>query len=170
MAPLVKMGTVGRPHGIKGEMGIDWHAAHIPAIDSEIFIGDKNPAPFRVQGVRPHQNRLLLTLFGIDDRTAADTLKGSSVFMAKDALPPLETDEAFVQDMIGADILLPDGTRLGSLDHIEFPANKMIWAIKTPEGREILFPAEPQFIQSLDPDNHTAIIAPPEGLLDIYRA
>ena len=36
-------------------------------------------------------------------------------------------------------------------------------------GYEILFPAVPEFVRDIDLTAETATIAPPEGLLDLYR-
>ncbi|MCI7568134.1 MAG: ribosome maturation factor RimM, partial [Desulfovibrio sp.] len=68
----------------------------------------------------------------------------------------------------GCAILLEDGRRLGTLDHVEFPAGQPLWSIHTDDDREILFPAQPRFIAAFDTDAPSITIAPPEGLLDIY--
>ena len=47
-----------------------------------------------------------------------------------------------------------------------------MWVIRAPEesgGYEILFPAVPEFVRDIDLSAGTATIAPPEGLLDLYR-
>lgn len=166
------MGVFGRPHGIKGEAGADWHGSSIPKAGDTIHIqtGESPPEPRRVISSRMHKGRLLLTLEGINDRTQADLLKGSRILLARDSVPEPEADEVFVQDLPGCDVYLPENSFLGTLDHVEFPAGQMIWAIKGQAGNEILFPAEPCFIVSLDMDSRKVVIDPPAGLLDIYSA
>ncbi|MCR5562364.1 MAG: ribosome maturation factor RimM, partial [Desulfovibrio sp.] len=61
-----------------------------------------------------------------------------------------------------------DGTPVGRFDHVEHSVAHPVWAIVDEEGREILFPAEPDFILSLDVAARRIVIAPPPGLLDIY--
>lgn len=120
--------------------------------------------------MRVHKGYPLISLSGIDDRDKAEALRGARIFMPRSELPPPGEDEAWLEDLIGADILLEDGKRIGVLDHIEYPAGQEIWAIKDEAGREILFPARPEFIASIDAAAGKVRIAPPPGLLDIYLA
>lgn len=169
---LLQMGVTGRPHGIKGEIGVNWHASAPPRAGDHLLFQDgaATPVSMRVVSSRMHNGRLLLTLDGIDDRTKADALKGQKILMRREQLPDPEEDEAFVEDLPGCSVYLANGVRLGTLDHVEFPASQMIWSIHTPEGREILFPAESCFIKALDMEKREAIIDPPPGLLEIYGA
>ena len=88
--------------------------------------------------------------------------------MPRESLPEPEEDEAYVEDLLGCDVLLPDGRRLGRLDHVEYPADQEIWVIAAQDEREILFPAQPCFIVGFDLDAPSVTIDPPEGLLEIY--
>lgn len=132
--------------------------------------GQGNLRPFEVENVRLHKGYPLLALEGIDDRDKAESLRGARIFVPRSSLPPPEEDEAWLEDLVGADVLLEDGKRVGRLDHIEYPAGQEIWAIRDDEGREILFPARPEFISSIDAKAGEVRIAPPPGLLDIYLA
>ena len=40
--------------------------------------------------------------------------------------------------------------------------------ILTPEGKEILLPAVPEFVADIDLDTEIIRITPPEGLLELY--
>jgi 16S rRNA processing protein RimM len=51
---------------------------------------------------------------------------------------------------------------------VDTPAGQEIWTILTPEGREILFPAAPDFVLEINPEAGLARIAPPPGLLALY--
>ena len=75
---------------------------------------------------------------------------------------------ACTKDVLGFAVILPDGSRLGVLDHVEYPAGLEVWSIVTDDGKEVLFPAEASFIEGFDLEGECIHIAPPEGLLDIY--
>jgi 16S rRNA processing protein RimM len=111
---------------------------------------------------------LLLCLEGVEDRDAAKALCGSRLLTADSALPPLEEDEVYVRDLLGADVMLPDGSRLGRLDHLLAESGQDVWVIVTDGGEEILFPARPCFIERFDLERGRVHVAPPEGLLDVY--
>jgi len=167
---LIHMGTLSRPHGIKGEICADWHAEAPLLLETPLWLqaGQMAPRPVRLLACRQHKGRLLLQLEGVGDRTAAEGLRGQKLLVARTDLPPLGQDEAYVEDLLGCTVTLPDGRPLGRLAHVEYPAGQEIWSIQTPEGREILFPAQPCFIEAFDLEAGIVRIAPPEGLLDIY--
>ena len=166
------MGSIGRPHGLMGEVGARWEGETPVPVGGKIWLQaeGEDPRPFEVQAARVHRGYPLISLAGIDDRDKAEALRGTRIFMPRSELPPPGEDEAWLEDLIGADILLEDGKRIGGLDHIEYPAGQEIWAIKDEASREILFPARPEFIASIDAAGGEVRIAPPPGLLDIYLA
>ncbi len=163
---MIHMGTLARPHGIKGEICINWHADSPLLLDAPFWVQAGSGAPRRVRALACP----LLLLEGVADRTAAEALRGCKLLVPRASLPAPEEDEAYVEDLLGCDVLLPDGRRLGRLDHVEYPADQEIWVIVAPDGREVLFPAQPCFIVGFDLDAPSVTIDPPQGLLEIYLA
>lgn len=153
---------------------MEWYADSPFLLDAplRLQLGQRPPYPVRIVSHRLHKGRPLVTLEGVDDRTAAEALRGARLLIHRDSLPAPEDDEIYVEDLLGCAVLLSDGSRLGRLDHVEYPApDKEIWSIHTDDGKEVLFPAEACFIEGFDlsdPDAPTVTIAPPPGLLDIY--
>lgn len=169
---LLRMGAIGRPHGIRGELAVDWQGEHAPRT-GDIFIvvmPDGIKTRFAVLSCRWHKGRLLLALSSISDRSQAERLTGAAVYMDRAFLPAPAPDEAYLADLPGCDVFLANGVFLGILDHLEFPAQQPVWAILDASGHEILFPARSCFIKALDMSRRQITIDPPEGLLDIYCA
>lgn len=166
------MGSLGRPRGLKGEISFVWHGATPLAPDDDIWLltPGGEPEKRKVLTVASHNSRQYLTLNGVADRTEAEKLTGVPLVASRASLPPPEADEAYLHDLIGCGVFLPDGTRVGRLDHVEFPANREVWVIAADNGSEILFPALPDFIDSFDLGALRVIISPPPGLLDVYNA
>ena len=166
----IHMGTLARPHGIKAEICIDWYADSPLLLTTPLWIqaGDAAPRPVRPLAVRSHKGRPLLLLEGVSDRTAAENFRGYKLLAKREALPEPDDDEVYLEDLLGGDVLLPDGQRIGRLDHFEYPADLELWVIMTDDGKEVLFPARPEFIVGFDVEAPAVVIDPPEGLLDIY--
>ena len=119
--------------------------------------------------VRLHRGQPLLTLPHVPDRTAAEGLRGVRILVERAALPPLEDDEAYLHDILGATVVDDTtGLPIGVLEHVEFPSEQDIWIIRTPDGREVLFPAAPELIAGFDAEGRTVHVLPPPGLLDLY--
>jgi 16S rRNA processing protein RimM len=171
---FVHMGTLARPHGIKGDICIDWYADAPLSLflPDTLWLQEGESAPRRVTVVacRPHKGRQLLRLEGIDDRTAAEALRGHKLLVDRARLPELPEDEAYINDLLGYAVHTPDGQRIGRLERVECAAGQDIWVIATPQGTEVLFPAQPCFIAGFDVLERTVRIDPPEGLLDICRS
>ncbi|MEF2143884.1 MAG: ribosome maturation factor RimM [Desulfovibrionaceae bacterium] len=169
---LVLVGRVVKPHGIRGELCVESYAdspSLFPQLESVLLgSGSKKPTRFGVASVRPHQGRMLLTLEGVADRTRAESLRGLDVFVPESTLPELDEDEFYLHDLLGLDVLQEDGTCLGVLEHFIEAGGQLTWAILHESGREILLPGVPEFILDVDIDAGKVVVAPPEGLVDLY--
>lgn len=181
---LVAVGTVVKPHGIRGEFCVESHA------DSPLLFapgrtlllapakGKGRPKPHTVAACREHQGRLLLTVKGIADRDAAETLRGLEILVPAAELPEPDEGEVYLHELLGCRVELADGTHVGTfeglLDGAAPQAEYDTWIIATPPGpgggKEILLPAVPDFLLELDPDAGLIRIDPPPGLLDLYLA
>lgn len=168
----VELGAVARPHGIRGELAVDWYADAPPAAFPRLWLSRRGAEPEAVEVLasRVHKGRPLLTLAGVTDRDVAEALRGAMLCVPRAELPEPDEDEAYLADLMGADVVLPDGSRVGRLDHVEQPAGQEIWSIRADDGREILFPAQAGFIRSFDLAGRRVCIDPPPGLLDVYLA
>ncbi len=187
----IHVGTVTRPHGIKGECCVDWYADSpellrgkfflLPSCDGLRFTEDLPPfhdlTPVAKACVRMHKGRPLLTLPHVSDRTQAEALRGARIYVLRDDLPPLHDDEAYIHDILGMTVIdAMDDSVVGILENITFTPAHMIWLIRTPrdetqgdgEAREILFPAVEEFIDSFDMDAGIIRVKPPPGLFEIY--
>ena len=168
---FVLMGVLARPHGIRGEVCVDWYADSPSVLQGRFFLqsGAEPPRVAKAAEVREHQGRPLLRLEGVTDRSGADRLRGIKILVLKEDLPALSEDEAYLHKLIGLTVVLDEEDEvLGTLDHVEFPAGKEVWAIMTPDGKEVLFPAVEEFINGFDMEHGEVFISPPAGLLDIY--
>lgn len=96
-------------------------------------------------------------------------LRGQTLLIPESALPELDEDEVYLHDMLGLSVVLDaTGQKLGVLDHVLFHGEQELWSILTPEGKEILLPAVPEFVADIDLDTEIIRITPPEGLLELY--
>lgn len=187
MSELVVLGRLGRPHGIRGEIRAEYYAESPLLLEKPLLLqaGRALPRPVRVASWRYWQDRLILKLEGVDDRSAAELLRGQELLMEGELLPEADEDEAYLHDMIGLPVFSREeegsARPIGVLENVLFPAGQEIWSIRAyrdgeydPEspqrasGHEILFPAVPEFVDDIDLDAGRILIAPPSGLLELY--
>lgn len=172
---LVAVGTVIKPHGIRGEICVENHADSplLFAAGRTLLLasGKGRPRPYAVAACRTHQDRLLLTLQGVADRNAAEALRGLQILIPAAELPEPDEGEVYLHELLGARVELADGSPVGVFEGIldgGAQAEYDTWIIAAPGGREILLPAVPDFLLDLDPDAGLIRIDPPPGLLELY--
>ena len=127
------------------------------------------PLPFmdqwyEIQRVSPHKKGVLLMFQGID-RDAAETLVGSELFMNRNALPELEADTYYWQDLIGLTVVDIHHGELGRLDHIMPTGSNDVYVVKG-KGREVLVPALAWVVKSIDLEQGEMVIDLPDALLE----
>lgn len=183
MAPhdsrYIYMGTITKPHGIRGEMSFHTDAEKPKNLMGEAMLAPpsqdeldyKNAKPVTVASVRMHHQMALITLEGVKDRTQAEQFRRFRLFIERKKLPSLHQDEFYQTDLLDLDVFvenLDDENYLGQLSSIDAPAGQELWTITNDDGKEILLPAVPEFVSIIDLDEEYIIITPPPGLIDIY--
>ncbi len=169
---LVEIGTLARPHGIRGEVRVNYYADSPDLLrGGNVYLqaGNRPPRKVEVDTLRMHQGTPLVRFVEAPDRTTAEFLRGQTLLVPEASLPELDEDEVYLHDMLGLSVVLDaTGEQLGTLDHVLFHGEQEVWSILTPDGKEILLPAVPEFVADIDLDAEIIRIAPPEGLLELY--
>lgn len=177
---LVAVARVAKAHGIRGELSMDSHADSplLFAHGKTLFLaaplapgkGLGRPRPYVVKASRDNNGRLLVTLEGVVDRNAAEALHGAEVLVPEAELPPPDEGEEYLHRLLGARVLLADGSLVGVFEAILDTPGQLTWVIRAPgkNGAEILFPAVPEFLLGLDADAGEIVIDPPPGLIELY--
>jgi 16S rRNA processing protein RimM len=171
-ARFVAIGHILRPHGLKGELVLDYYADSRQWLAGPLWLRarERDPAiPTGVSGIRAVRGRLFARLDGVADRDAAERLRGMTLLMAASDLPESAEDEPYLHELPGMDVLLhASGEKLGVLTGLD-PTGQELWIITGVRGNEILFPAVPEFVNSIDTRRGVIRISPPPGLLELYE-
>ena len=80
---------------------------------------------------------------GIDDRSAAEALRGSLVEIDRAALPPLEEGEYYHADLIGLPCVGAAGKAVGTVVAVENYGAGDLLEIETEGGKRALIPFKP---------------------------
>jgi 16S rRNA processing protein RimM len=173
---LLPVGYVSKAHGIQGEVVFVPTAEFFEAAlgQETLFLRHRSGGlirPFYPLRKRTHHGAMLLSFAGVTTRNDAEALRSHTVYVSRHEVP-LEDGEVFLHDLPGLRVFMVNETgaetELGLLESASAPAGQVLWTIRTPNGKEILFPAVDDFVLSIDLDKKRARIAPPPGLLDLY--
>ncbi len=168
---LIEIAVLGRPHGIRGEVRLQYFADSTELLDGELYLGTGKQPPRRivVQRWRLHQGIPLVIFEGFDDRTKAEPLRGQRLFVPASMLPPLDDDEVYLHELLGLQVVLDDsGLLVGTLEGIDDQGAQELWHIVAADKKELFLPAVPEFVAAVDLDAECIRITPPEGLLELY--
>jgi 16S rRNA processing protein RimM len=158
----IRIGRVARPHGVRGELRIqlDDEGSTVLFDVERVWIGGEERV---VAGARPTNAAVLLTIEGIEDRDAADLLKGKDVEVLREDVP-LEDGEYFVSDLIGCEVVDEQGAVLGRAVKLLHGGQDLLVIHDEARGIERILPVIPEFILSVDRATRRVVVSPPEGL------
>lgn len=161
------VGVITGAKGIKGEVRIKSFttepqdiAAYGPVRDAE----GKRTFTIKVRGL--HKGQVTARLAGIDDRSAAEALKGVKLYVARDALPEPEDDEFYHTDLMGLSVELEDGVSLGTVREVhEYGAGTSL-EVSGGEKGTVLVPFTAEVCPVVDLVEGKVVVNPPPGLFE----
>ena len=122
-ADAIEVGRIADAWGVKGWFKVLAHSADPEALFSskrwfllpterglQSFSGT---AKISIKESKRHSDSVVATALGIDDRTAAEALKGSRIFISRSSFPSVAKDEYYWVDLIGLDVINREGEALG---------------------------------------------------------
>jgi 16S rRNA processing protein RimM len=169
-AGLIHVGTVAKPHGIRGEVKIfclSGQPENFRDYSSLVLIAENGErCDFTVSAFRVQGKFVVVALAGVLDRNRAEELYGSQVWVGKEYLAPLARDEFYWHDVMGAEVVDLLGNVIGNLVSLMTTAGGELLVVRK-DSDEVFIPSRPEFLVEIGPDR--IIVDLPPGLLDINR-
>lgn len=162
------MAEVVGVHGIKGTLKLKVFSDDPEGLpDYAPFCDATAKRTFDILSVQPHGNTFLAEFDGVTDRTAAEKLRGTKLYVPRDRLPEIEDEETFYHvDLIGLQARWPDGKPMGKVVSVaNFGAGDLV-EIRPLKGASFYIPFTGEAVPDVDLDAGTITIDPPPGLLD----
>lgn len=115
-AKKILVGKIVAPQGIRGEVRVQSYAEK-PADFQKFNVSSDRFADGDFKFVRhvPNSNVIIAKIRGVDNRNMAEELRGTELFIVRDALPDLDADEYYQADLIGFDVVR-NGVKIGVVD------------------------------------------------------
>jgi 16S rRNA processing protein RimM len=133
------MGRVAGTYGVRGWIRVD--AAQDALADCRTWwIGGSS---YAVEQVKEHSGTLLAQLGGLKSREAAQKLKGSKVFVQREALPEPQAGHYYLADLVGLEVVNERGEALGVVQRWVFNGAQDVMEVAG-EGRFACCRGRPQ--------------------------
>jgi len=165
MAPnedrLLEVGRIHKPHGVRGDLLVSLLTDVVERLaPGSVLHLDRDPdaGTVEVERARPHQDRWIVHFVGVEDREAADALRGRTLL----ASPVEDPDALWVHELIGASVVTPDGVERGRVTAVvDNPAADLL---ELESGA--LVPLT--FVEGWT-DDRALLVDPPAGLFELYE-
>ena len=110
------IGKIVAPQGIRGEVRVQSFADKPTDFKTLSVVSNRfSSADFQFVRVVPNSNVVIAKIRGVDDRNAAETLRGTELFVERSALPDLQSENVFYQaDLIGFEVVR-DNKNIGTV-------------------------------------------------------
>jgi 16S rRNA processing protein RimM len=114
----------------------------------------------RITSVRPHKDRFLIRIEGVDDANAAEAYAGATLYASRDKLDVNEGEYLDV-DLIGCKVVGVDGKEHGKVGAVEhYPASDMLVV------NNRMIPMVHAIVKNIDMATRRITVDPPLGLLE----
>jgi 16S rRNA processing protein RimM len=161
----ILLGEITGVHGIRGDLLVRSYTAAPGAIATYGPLTDATGAKrFPLTVVRVTDKGIVARISGIVDRTTAEGLRGTKLYVDRARLPKAAASEYYHADLIGLKAIAGDGSHLGEIVSVQnFGAGDLL-ELKpvTGEATEMI-PFEDQWVPDVDLDAGTIVINRPQS-------
>lgn len=163
---LILVGAVTAPHGVQGAVKVRSFTADPGALADLRPLEDQEGRALRLKVQSIRGDVLIVRIAGVDDRDAAERLKGTRIFVPREALEAPDADEFYHADLIGLRAERADGSLFGTVAALhDFGAGDLV-EVKTESGRAVVLPFDRETVPVVDLAGGRLVVDPPHGLID----
>lgn len=177
----VLIGRASAPVGLRGEVRINLYAQDSDNLrEGKVLLFEREGKPdvksAEIERVRYQKDKPVVKLRGVDDRNAAEELRGMKVYIDAEDLEPLPEGEHYVRDLIGCRVVdiaadaagggSGSAREIGTLRDVIQNTAQSILEVETAEGRTVLIPAVDAFLRNIDEEAGVIEVELIPGFLD----
>ena len=164
---VYKIGKIGKPHGIKGEVTLFFSDDVFDRTDSDyvVLCIDGILVPFFMEEYRFKTDETALVKFeGVDTQERAKELTGTEVFFPRELADNADDDTLSYAQLVGFTLLnAADGKAVGVVEAVDEQTINIMFELA--DGR--LIPASEELIAGIDTEKKVITMIIPEGILEL---
>lgn len=162
----ILIGKIVNVVGLRGDVKVYNYSDSIQIYEEtpEIFVGDKLT---KIEKARLQKNMVVLKLEGINDRDAAERLRGTELYITEADLPELPEGQFYVRDLIGMTVKEENGSVLGAVTDVIQNTAQDIFEVEMENTKRIMIPKVDQFVLDINGDSREITVRLIDGMLDL---
>ncbi len=157
-ADAIEVGRIADAWGIKGWFKVLPYSADPEALFSSkrwyLLPAEKGAKTFsgtllmKVREAKDHSGTVVATAQDVDDRNAAEALRGARIFISRQSFPSVGADEFYWVDLIGLDVVNREGVNLGQVAELLSTGPQTVLVIRS-QGQDDK--GQPKTLESMIP-------------------
>ncbi len=152
MGKYISVGKILNFHGVQGEakVGISKSQQDFFLSLNKVFIKpDNDYKPVKILKSRVNKNHAIVKFDGINSINELLPLKGALLFVQEETIrESLEEDEFLIDELVGLDVVDPDGKKLGFIIGVSNNGASDLLSVKTNSKQVCLIP----FVKAIVPE------------------
>jgi 16S rRNA processing protein RimM len=146
--PTVSAGWIGKPHGLDGTVHVTRPRADLLQPGAAVTVDGVERRIVHRGGT---DARPLLRLEGLDHISAVEPLRGSDLRVPRSALPPLEDDEFWPDELVGIAVRSTAGALIGEVTNVLVLPSCDVLEVRRPgDAADLLVPLHREAVPELD--------------------
>ena len=160
----VTVGTVGKPHGLHGTVVVHPETDNPERFVAGAALETDSGRVLTIRTVKRSEAVLLVSFVDIDDRDAAESLRGRVLSIDPSQRRILSADEFWPEDLIGLEVRDPSGAVIGSIKAVDADSPQSRLTIATQQG-DFIVPLVTALVPEINLAGRYLVVEPIEGLL-----
>ena len=169
MEKYFRVGVIANTHGIRGEVKVYPTTDDInrfKKLKKCILDTGKEYIDLNVESVKFFKNMVILKFKEYNNINDIECYKGKDILVSRDNAVKLEKGEYYIADILGAKVILEDGSEFGVLEDVMQTGANDVCVVKTLDNKEVLLPKIDECVKKLDIENKIVTVHIMKGLLD----
>jgi 16S rRNA processing protein RimM len=164
MSRDVLLGVVIGAQGLKGEVKVKTFTETPQTLGAYGPLHGKDGREIRVTALRETKDGAVVQLHGVNDRSSAEAMKGTELFISRDALPAPDADEFYHTDLVGLRAEDTEGRAIGTVRGVHnFGAGNVIEIVRE-NGDDVFLSFTREVAREIDLKGGRIVIAEPEDI------
>ena len=168
MKRYLEIAKITATHGIRGEVRCQYYCdAPEVLCEFDTLYLDNGKRAVEIERAYPHKNIVVMKIAGADTVEQAQKYIGKMLYLDREDAE-LPEDTYFIQDIIGLEVRdINSGEVYGKVTQVYQNGAADVYAMKTADGRELMFPCVGEVVKKIDVKGGVILISPSDGLFEV---
>ena len=159
----VLLGRIVAAHGVRGDVLVKTFTDEPASISQYGALTDADGGrPLELVVRRVTAKGLIVAVRGVEDRTAAETLRGAELWVDREQLPCAEEGEFYYVDLVGLEAVDEAGATFGRIANVvNYGAGDLLEIVLLDGGKRELVPFKLEYVPEVDLAGEKVVVAWP---------